>query len=88
VRLDETDREALARFQSALAPIDAFRIVGRAAELTEDDELEDGEDTEGGLVDAGGNGGPFPPGEAPAPADPYDPEVYPFVRPGAEEPAS
>jgi hypothetical protein len=88
VRLDETDPDALARFQSALAPIDAFRIVGRAAELADDDELEDGEDTEGGLVDAGGNGGPFAPGETPAPEDPYDPEFYPFVRPGAEEPAS
>lgn len=90
VRLDETDPDALARFQSALEPVDTFRITGRAAERTEDDELYDGEDTKDGGIEAGGDGGrsPLPPGVIPSPTDPtrpYDPELDPFLPPGYED---
>ena len=41
IGLDETDEVALARFQSALAPIDVVRVTGRAAEVLDEDEDDD-----------------------------------------------
>ncbi|MCB9601047.1 MAG: hypothetical protein H6720_11945 [Sandaracinus sp.] len=51
IGLDETDEVALARFQSALAPIDGLRITGRAADALDEDEEDDEPSTPADPVD-------------------------------------